>query len=185
MNTRPTLLRTLAGGLAGGAAVCAALYATFATWGGSKRGEVGMLFDPSTQSAKLIAIWKEIEPLPLLTSSPGLIIGSYFGFAIGYALVYRSVAAAWPVGIVNRVARLGSMIWLTGAFFEVQGPVNLAHQPIRPTAIALAFWAVAALAEALAVVAVVDRGVWSGIATTGITGTAAVITDPGRINPTP
>ncbi|MFC6018080.1 hypothetical protein ACFP2T_17955 [Plantactinospora solaniradicis] len=182
MNSKPTLIRTLAGGLAGGAAVCVALYATFAAWGGSKRDEVGLLFDPSTQSAKLIAIWKEIEPLPLLISSPEPIIGSYFGFAIGYALIYRSVAAAWPSGIVNRVARLGSIIWLAGAFFEFQGPVNLAHQPIRPTAIALAFWAVAALAEALAIVAVLDRGVGSGLATTGA---PVAITDPGRVKSTP
>ncbi|MBE1490877.1 hypothetical protein [Plantactinospora soyae] len=155
-SIRPTLLRTLASGLAGGAAVCVALYATFALWGGSERGKTGLLFDPSTQSAKLIAIWKQIERLPLLTSSPAIIIASYLGFAVAYAFVYRFVAEGWPPGTAKRVARLAPIVWLPGAFFEVQGPVNLAHQPILPTAIALTFWAVAAVAEALAIVAVVE-----------------------------
>ncbi|WP_214322930.1 hypothetical protein [Nonomuraea sediminis] len=149
---KPSLTRTALGGLTGGVALCAGLYVTFARFGCSSRGETGLLFDPATQSPKLIAIWKDIEPLPLLVDHPLVILAGYFAFATGYSFVYRSVATAWPSGKWKRVWRLAALIWLTAAFFEFQGPVNLAHQPVLPLAIALSFWAVAALAEALAIV---------------------------------
>lgn len=148
MTQKPTIARTIVSGLAGGVAFVAALFLTFARFGGAGKGETGLLYDPDTQSAKLIAVWKEIKPLPLTIENPAPILGGYLLFAVGFAFLYRSVAPAWPAGIRARTLRLGAIIWLVGAFFEFQGPINLFHQPARPLLVALTFWAVAALATA-------------------------------------
>ena len=54
-----------------------------------------ILFDPDLQSAKLIAVWDEIEPLPpayreAATAIILLLIG------IGRAFIYSWLAPAWP-----------------------------------------------------------------------------------------
>lgn len=48
-----TFLRTLMGGLACFAAFVLGLFFTFARFGGSGRGQTGLLFNPATQSPKL------------------------------------------------------------------------------------------------------------------------------------
>jgi hypothetical protein len=79
---KPSIFRTLASGIIGGLTLLLGLTLTFATFGGSRRGETGLLFDPATQSPKLTAVWKEIEPLPLLIVSPGPILLGYVTFAV-------------------------------------------------------------------------------------------------------
>src|SRR5258707_7490905 len=123
-----TLLRTLMGGLACFAAFVLGLFFTFARFGGSRRGQTGLLFNPTTQSAKLIAVWKEIEPLPLLVSSPSLMFAGYLAFGIGWAFLYRSIRSAWPPGIVARRTRLALLIWSVRALFELHRPVQLLHE---------------------------------------------------------
>ncbi len=59
-----SVLRTIVAGLAGGLAFVLGSSLTFALLGGSRRGQTELLFDPATQSPKVIAVWKEIEPLP-------------------------------------------------------------------------------------------------------------------------
>jgi len=144
------------GGLACFAAFVLGLFFTFARFGGSRRGQTGLLFNPATQSSKLIAVWKEIEPLPLLVSSPSLMFAAYLASGIGWAFLYRSIRSAWPPGIVARGTRLALLIWSFGAFFELQGPVNLFHEPAFPLSIALVFWAIASTAAAMATVAVIE-----------------------------
>jgi hypothetical protein len=51
---------------------------------------------------------------------------------------------------------LALLIWSFGAFFELQGPVNLFHEPAFPLSIALVFWTVASTAAAMATVAVIE-----------------------------
>jgi hypothetical protein len=50
----------------------------------------------------VIAVWKEIEPLPRVLESPLLILSGTVLFGLAYAFVYRSVAAARPKGIAGR-----------------------------------------------------------------------------------
>ena len=157
VKMKPSLARTALAGVTGFVALVLALFLTFAKFGGSQRGQTGVLFDPATQSPKLIAVWKEMSPLPLLIEAPAVIFAGYLAFAIGHAFLFRSVRAAWPPGIAHRGLRMALIIWSSSAFFELQGPVNLFHQPARPFAIALTFWAIAALAEAFAIVAVIER----------------------------
>jgi hypothetical protein len=98
MHPRSSIRRTLAAGLAGGVAFVLGTFVTFAQLSGSRRGEEGLLFDPDTQSAKVIAVWKQLEPLPRVIESPAVILVGMVAFGIAYAFVYRSVAAAWPAG---------------------------------------------------------------------------------------
>jgi hypothetical protein len=155
---RPTIWRTFVAGIAGGAAFILGTFITFAQLGGSRRGEEGLLFDPDTQSHKVIAVWKEIEPLPRVLETPALILAGMIAFGIGYAFVYRAVASAWPAGLNQRAWRLALIVWIGTVFAEFMGPFNVLHQPLGVSVVAWAFYAVCALAEAYAIVFVLDRG---------------------------
>lgn len=158
MDTVYGIFRTVAGGVAGGLVFVLGTFVTFAQLGGSRRGARGLLFDPATQHPKVIAVWKEIEPLPRVIESPLVILIGLVVFGIGFAFVYRSVSPAWPDGLGRRAVRLGLIVWLTTVFAEFMGPFNVLHQPLYLSVLAWALWAVCAFAEALTLVLVLDRG---------------------------
>jgi hypothetical protein len=158
MHPKPSIWRTLVAGLAGGVAFVLGTVVTFAQLAGSRRGEEGLLFDPDTQSAKVIAVWKQLEPLPRVIETPAVILVGMVAFGIAYAFVYRSVASAWPAGIHHRAWRLALVIWLATVFSEFIGPFNVLNQPLQLSVVAWGFWAVSAVAEAYTLVYVLDRG---------------------------
>jgi hypothetical protein len=158
MHPKPSIWRTLAAGLAGGVAFVLGTFLTFAQLSGSRRGEEGLLFDPDTQHEKVIAVWKQLEPLPRVIETPAVILLGMVAFGIAYAFVYRSVASAWPAGIHRRAWRLALVIWLATVFSEFIGPFNVLHQPLQLSVVAWGFWAVSAVAEAYTLVYVLDRG---------------------------
>ncbi|MFG1943976.1 hypothetical protein [Nonomuraea sp. NPDC048826] len=153
-----SIWRTLTAGLAGGVAFVLGTFVTFRTLGGSRQGAEGLLFDPDTQHPKVIAVWKEMEPLPRILDNPSLILAGLLLFGIGYAFLYRSVAPAWPAGLNRRAGRLGLVVWLGAVFGEFMGPFNVLHQPWNLSLLAWTFWAVCAFAEAYVIVLVLDRG---------------------------
>jgi hypothetical protein len=152
-----SISRTLISGLAAFVGFVTGLYVTFAQFGGSRPGETGLLFNPETQSHKLIAVWKEIEPLPRLVVDPLPMFAGYLLFSIGWAFIFRSVRLAWPSGLWSRGYRLALLIWLFGAFFELQGPVTLLYVSAVPLVISLSFWAVVASMAAFAMASVMER----------------------------
>ena len=154
---KPSIARTLVAGVAGGTAFVLGTFLTFRTLGGSRVGAQGLLFDPDTQHPKVIAVWKEIEPLPRILQTPGLILIGLIVFGLCYAFLYRSVAPAWRPGPHSRALRLAAVIWIGTVFAEFMGPFNTMHQPLRLSALAWLFWAVCAIAEAYAIVLVMDR----------------------------
>lgn len=151
---RHGLGRTVVAGLAGGLAFLLGTFLTFALAGGSREGETGVLFDPDTQHPKVIAAWKEIEPLPRVIEQPAVVLAGMVVFGIAYAFLYRSVAAAWPADRMARVLRLALVVWIGAVFSEFMGPFNVLHQPLHLSVVAWAFWAVPALLEAAAIAAV-------------------------------
>jgi hypothetical protein len=153
----PSVRRTIAAGLTGGLAFVLGTSLTFALLSGSRRGQTGLLFDPSTQSPKLIAVWKEMEPLPRVIESPLIILGGFVLFAIAYAFLYRSIASAWPPGIKSRGWRLALIVWVGTVYAEFIGPFNVLHQPLSVSVIAWAFWAVSALFEGYAIAYVAEK----------------------------
>jgi hypothetical protein len=151
---KASVIRAILAGLAGGLALALTNFLTFGLLGGSRRGQTGLLFDPATQSHKVIAVYKEIEPLPYIITRPYLILGGFVVFAIGHALLYRSVAAAWPARYGAHLWRLTLTVWFVGTlFFEFLAPFNLMHEPFLAQRWELLFWALSCTAEASVIVA--------------------------------
>jgi len=85
----------------------------------------GILLDPTIQSAKLIAVWTQLDPLPLIVTQPALMAAGLITFGVVHAAIYRSVAHAWPPGIVPRALRMAFVLFaLSFAFWEFFTPVN-------------------------------------------------------------
>jgi hypothetical protein len=119
----------------------------------------GILLTHPSQSEKLIAVWTQLEPLPLVAFDPLPIIIGLFLFAIGHAFVYTWVSPAWPAGAVPRALRLAGLIFfMTYLFWEFFTPFNQLGEPLPLIALELLFWAVIALAEAFAIAVVMERG---------------------------
>lgn len=155
---KPTIPRTLIAGVAGGVSFGFTTFLTFVLIG-SGLDHGGPLFDPSLQSAKVIAVWTQMEPLPLFVTQPHLMLLGYVAFGVGHALLYRSVAGAWPGHMTARIWRLAVVMWsLSYLFFEFLGPLNLLGEPPGLVALELSFWALAALVEAAVVVVMLERG---------------------------
>lgn len=143
--------KTLLAGLAGGIALNVAMLLTFRLFGFGWTGG-GILLDPSIHSSKLIAVWTQIEPLPLVVASPAPIILGLVLFGIGHAFIYQWLSPSWPPGIKARALRLAALVFvLSFLFWEFFTPFNQLGKPLPLIALELIFWAVIAISEALAI----------------------------------
>jgi hypothetical protein len=150
--------RTIVSGIAGGIAMNVAMLLTFRLLGFGVTGD-GVLLDPSLQSRKLIAVWTEMEPLPLVVSQPAPIILGIICFGIIHAYLYRWISPAWPAGSIRRAASFALLVFLmTFLFWEFFTPFNQFGEPLGLIAIELVFWAVIALADGLAISFIMERG---------------------------
>ena len=150
-------MKVIVAGLAGGMTLNLAMLLTFRIIGFGWNGD-GILLTSSMQSEKLIAVWTEIEPLPLIVTNPAPILIGLVLFGVGHAYIYRSVAAAWRPGMVPRAWRLAGMIFfMTFLFWEFFTPFNQFGEPLPLIALELLFWAIIALAEAFVIVAIMER----------------------------
>jgi hypothetical protein len=148
--------RTVTAGLAGGLALNLAMLLTFRVLGFGWSGG-GILPDPSIQSPKLIAVWTQIEPLPLVVSNPGPIVGGLMLFGLVHGFVYRWLSPAWPTGIIARALRFAVLVFiLSYAFWEFFTPLNQFGEPVRLLFLELGFWITIALAEAFAIASVME-----------------------------
>jgi len=151
-------MRTLVAGLAGGLAMNLTMLLTFRLIGFGWNGG-GILLDPKLQSQKLIAVWTSLEPIPLVVANPFPIIGGLMLFGIGHAFIYKWLSVSWPVGILPRALRLAGLIFfMTFLFWEFFTPFNQFGEPLALIALELSFWLLIALAEAFAVVSVIETG---------------------------
>jgi hypothetical protein len=156
---KPTIARTITAGLAAGAAFALVTFVTFVLIGSGLDHSSGPLFDPAVQSAKVIAVWTRLQPLPRFVTQPPLMLGGYLLFGVGHALLFRSVAGAWPEGVAARAWRLAAITWtFSYLFFEFFGPFNLLGEPPALVILELAFWAAAATAESIVLVVLLERG---------------------------
>ena len=143
--------------LAGWAGLNVAMLLTFRLIGFGLDGH-GILMNPQTQSAKLIAVWSELTPLPRIVAQPASMIAGLFGFAFLHAVIYRLVSPAWPAGVWPRGLRLAGLLFgVCYSFWEFFTPFNLFAEPLPLIGVELLFWAAVALAEGLAIAAVAER----------------------------
>src|SRR5437867_787741 len=130
--------KAVGAGIAGGVTFIILTFVTFVLIGH------GPLSDPGLQSPKVLAVLNELEPLPLFATKPHVIFLGYLLFSISHALLFRSVADAWPEGAAPRIWRLALVGWsLSYLFFEFLGPFNLLGEPLGLVALELCFWAAA------------------------------------------
>jgi hypothetical protein len=154
---RAPLRRTVLAGILAGVTFNVAGFLTFVLIGTGLDND-GVLLDPHVQSGKMIAVWTTLRPLPKFQTQPGTILGIYLLTGIGYALLFRSVAAAWSRGFLPRTLRLATTMWaLTCGFFELIGPFNLLDEPLALVGLECLFWAVMSIPTAAVIVAVIDR----------------------------
>ena len=151
----------LATATAGWAAFNTAMFLTFRLIGFGVDGH-GLLLNPQTQSAKLIAVWTQLEPLPLVVAKPHVIILGLFLFAFMQSVIYRLLSPAWPAGVCQRALRLAALRFgLTFLFWEFFTPFNQLGEPLPLIALELSFWCVVALAESFAIAATAEA-LWKG-----------------------
>jgi MFS superfamily sulfate permease-like transporter len=149
--------RTLVAGITGGIAMNIAMVLTFRLIGFGIHAD-GFLLDPSIQSRKLIAVWTEMEPIPLVVTRPVPIILGIIFFGIVHAYFYRWISPAWPPGILRRALSFALLVFLlTFVFWEFFTPFNQFGEPLGLIAIELCFWAVIALVDGLIIAAIMER----------------------------
>ncbi len=150
-------MRTFVAGLAGGMVMNLVMLLTFRVIGFGWNGS-GILLTSPMQSKKLIAVWTQLEPLPLIVASPVPIILGLLLFGIGYAFIYKWLSIAWPQGIAPRALRLaGLQFFMTFLFWEFFTPFNQFGEPLPLIALELSFWALIAIAESFAIAFVMER----------------------------
>lgn len=151
-----SLQKTLLAGVAGGVALNVVMLLTFRLIGFGWNGG-GVLLDPSLQSHKLIAVWTQMEPLPLVASNPAPIVVGVILFGFVHAFVYRWLAPGWPPGIRAKAVRFAGLVFtLTFLFWEFFTPFNLFGEPLSLIGLELMFWASMALGEGFAIAAVME-----------------------------
>jgi len=154
---KPSTSRTVFAGICGGFAMNLAMLLTFRSAGFGWRGR-GILLDPDVQSRKLIAVWTEIEPLPLVVNHPAPIIAGVVLFGIIHAFVYRRISPAWPEGIIGRGVRMGMLIFvLVFCFWEFFTPFNQFGEPLPLIGLELLFWATIALADGFVIAFIIEK----------------------------
>jgi hypothetical protein len=162
MNDLPTAKRTCLAGVAGGVAFVVAMVLTFRLIGFGLNAD-GFLLDPRTQSPKLIAVWTQIEPLPLVITRPELISIGIIALGVLHGFLYRWLSAGWPKGTTARGLRMALLIFcFTFLFWEFFTPYNQLGEPVVLIAAELVFWAVIAISEGLTIAAVME-GVRTGV----------------------
>jgi hypothetical protein len=154
--------RTILAGLAGGLALNLVMLLTFRLLGLGWNGG-GILLDPSLQSPKVIAVWTQLEPIPLVVTNPMLIGMGLILFGVFHAFVYQWLAPAWPPGIMERAGRLAVLVFgLSFLFWEFFTPFNQLGEPLPLIGLELIFWAIIALAETFVIAAILETGVAAG-----------------------
>ena len=100
-----------------------------------------ILFNPDLQSAKLIAVWQEIEPLPVMsTNMPVFMVGvALLGLLQGG--VFAWIIKGLPEPTLKRGSGFGLVLFLLIAtYFEFFTPYNLFGEPLPLIALELFFW---------------------------------------------
>jgi len=116
------------------------------------------LLESSSQSQKLISVWTEIEPIPLVVNSPAPIIAGIVLFGVIHAYLFRWLSSSWTGGIVSQGLQFATLVFLmTFLFWEFFTPFNLFGEPLHLIALELLFWACVALTDGLAISAIIGE----------------------------
>lgn len=110
------------------------------------------LADPDLQSAKFLAIFGEIEPLPHMAQSGWVLPLGLFVVGVSFAVAYAIVSPGLRGGWIRRASIFGLVSWLVMVpWFEFYLPWNVMHEPWPLVALEMGLWAVVLQVVALAV----------------------------------
>lgn len=148
--------KVIAAGILAGLAAFFVMFLTFDQIGNA--GGTGILINSEVQSAKLLSVWTIMEPLPKVTTQPGLMILIFALLGIVHATLYKWLAPAWPKGVTARGWRFALLLWFFSyLFLEFFGPFNLFSEPLPLIAVQLSFWVVVSLVEGYVLAAILER----------------------------
>lgn len=120
----------------------------------------GILLESPSQSKKLIAVWTEIEPIPLVVNNPAPIIIGIILFGIVHAYLFGWLSGVWPKGIFNRGLRFAGIVFvMTFLFWEFFTPFNMFGEPLHLIALELVFWSCIAFADGLSIAAIMNNNI--------------------------
>ena len=110
----------------------------------------GIIYNPAYQSPKLLMVWQELEPLPLITTNPVLFLVGLLPIAAIHGLVFAYILPSLPSSIYKRGFAYGVLLWLlVSFFFEYFTPFNLLGEPIWLVSVELMAWFVVTQLEGL------------------------------------
>ncbi|WP_245584747.1 hypothetical protein [Salipiger mucosus] len=100
-----------------------------------------LLFENEAQSAKVVAVLFEMEPLPLMFTNGPLYMAIAALIGVIHGLVFYWIEPALPRGIVARGLAFGAILWaLMALYFEFHTPFNMFGEPVALVAVELVFW---------------------------------------------
>jgi hypothetical protein len=107
------------------------------------------------QSPKLVAVWKELEPVPsLLSLVPSLTITPLI-YSVVFAILYNSIPGNTPM---QKGFSFGIILWATVAvFFELFTPNGLFGEPLHLLVYELMLWFAALSAVGVVMGAIYGR----------------------------
>lgn len=111
-----------------------------------------ILANPAYQSAKMMKVFFELEPLPRTGTDPGFVLFGLFLFGILHALIFVTLFPAFPGTGWRKGIGLGFMIWLVAIFwFEFFILWNVLHEPLPLILVELALWLMVSVFEGIVI----------------------------------
>lgn len=118
-----------------------------------------ILFETERQSAKVIAVLFEMEPLPLMFTNGPLYMAIAAVIGAIHGLIFLWIEPALPRGIVGRGLGFAVILWaLMALYFEFHTPFNMLGEPPALVAMELGFWVAVVLVQGLVLSAIYGRG---------------------------
>ena len=118
-----------------------------------------LLFENEAQSAKVIAVLFEMEPLPLMFTNGPLYMAIAAVIGAIHGLVFWWIEPALPRGIVARGLAFGAILWaLMALYFEFHTPFNMFGEPVALVAVELVFWIAVVAVQGLVLSIIYGRG---------------------------
>lgn len=129
------ILRPLLAGLGGGVAWLLGLLLFFGP-------AQTILADPEHQSAKFLAVFAEIEPLPRAATHPWVLYVGVLTISLVYAGTFTALRSRWPGRGWRKGAVFGLVAWaLMVPWFEFYLPFNVMHEPVALVLLEAVLWA--------------------------------------------
>jgi hypothetical protein len=112
-----------------------------------------ILTDPRLQSAKFIAAFQTLEPLPRITGHALLMFAGCLAICVVYAIVHQCVRASLSGPLFQRSFKFGFLLWAVMVpWFEFYLPWNVMHEPALLVALECVCWFAVMQSVALAIV---------------------------------